>query len=1409
MSAFTDFLPDADVLSRAEGVERALRRGRRLGLLGWVLLAFSLAQAVAVAITSTKGAGGWPIWLAIGLFVVAFLLIAWTRIWIREAKTPFRYTYSISEFTPVEEGCKIESLAWMRHDLAERLSRRIGRLTLLREEDVTEDRAESHVHVSGVYGLRSGQVEVSPWVRIGPIDSDATLAHPVKFGRRSTADKSLSPADYEKLVERVYFSVATEIYARVRRDVERKISLLPTTYLRARAYFNEAEDYARSRTLDAYDDARDLYLGVLRLYAHDWRPPVTGRSRSAIRAAARRLGRARQRFRQGLAHVWRRSARVEVMIARAEIGYARTLLDRRILAKLSGQQVNAVFETLHVIRSAIARLEAIPEDVDGWNETLFEARTTAALAFSSLNSPTRAKEELEQARELAPGMAARSAYYQFVSSEVEPRPLVSLDVVRRALDLDPDLEVAQFSLAWKLDMLWRTRPELETSVARSVIREYERVLEINPGNIGAWASIGYLEWLLGNNEDAEHAFVRGREYKEIKHETVVSELDHGLARIAAERGDFAAAYDAYVTATAGMMAEGAPTADYSEYHFANIDLALVARFEEYSDSVRAHMRAATRTPPTDATTRRARNSVLAFALNDCAAACIACYWRTGEVRFRSRAERLLNRAAALNPRYPVIYYTRYFLAWARDQLERAVLLAPNWPSPALELVRAYAGEMVDLKREAGAAEQRADELAQRAKQLLKQATEVTEKVSAVEQQKRSSADDGDVDDTLEPDADEHRDAGAPSTRVDWNVVGERDEESRGAEGGLLERIDEPDSTDRHRGAMDATVKAAEFSDRADSEREHAGTLRARADEYARNAGKCLKELLPHQWLWLDRSAGTFDWDAPFREDVRRELRLERDLNDLQAAALFRWCQVALEDQKTTDKAIKVLKHMERRLAPDDEALLQTLMVHDPDNYDDYRARLWAIVVLSLQQDPPFWRVEYADVPETAAFADAAETDEFVAILRDLGSRRNMNPGVLVSAGEKLTQMGRHQEALPLFELAHERDAERVDTDLHDEAWYARRIAQARWSAGFQCEAVREFEAPPARDGGEPWRAAVVGRLLETRSVEKEIGFRRLQSWLLREAKISPDDAAQALDRLFDERYASLAWGRELFGFGEPAAVNLELDGPLFVRDAVQTKLPDMLKELRHDIRARTGVSVTPISIVPAAWPQSQTGDGYRLFVLDQFVADGRVQEEASAAATIKSALTQPLLAHLARLIHPDSAAEMIERWQGEDQGRIAAASTILDDDAALLLFTRVVRRLVSDHVPVHDLGVVLAETAASESEAGVDEVVARVRLRLRRPLTRMVLGAGVAEPPAEVLTILKDARDGRIRLTPFEVMLVRRALRDQLAGNGAAQVPALLVDDADLRDVVCSLARRDFPSVVVVERRELVGERDR
>ena len=192
--------------------------------------------------------------------------------------------------------------------------------------------------------------------------------------------------------------------------------------------------------------------------------------------------------------------------------------------------------------------------------------------------------------------------------------------------------------------------------------------------------------------------------------------------------------------------------------------------------------------------------------------------------------------------------------------------------------------------------------------------------------------------------------------------------------------------------------------------------------------------------------------------------------------------MALEDEETKDKASTILKHIELRLTPDDESLLETLVTHDPDNYDDYRARLWAIVVRSLQKDPPFWRVEYADVPDSCVLRRSGDR----GVRGDSPRPRRPAKHEPWRARVRRREADGHGAARgrpPLFALAHERDADRVESDLHDEAWYARRIAQARWSAGYQREAVSEFEAPSARGGGEAWRAALVERLLATSCVE--------------------------------------------------------------------------------------------------------------------------------------------------------------------------------------------------------------------------------------------------------------------------------------------------------------------------------------
>src|SRR5262249_20835753 len=137
-------------------------------------------------------------------------------------------------------------------------------------------------------------VEVMPRVRIGSPDAGDTLAHPVIYGLNRVRDPEpaaesgdkekstpspgdgeksvLVPSDYERILERIYFSVVTELYRQIKLDVKNKIRLLPTTYSRAVALFYEAEDYARSNTLDGYESAGDLYWQAAALLDRRLRP---------------------------------------------------------------------------------------------------------------------------------------------------------------------------------------------------------------------------------------------------------------------------------------------------------------------------------------------------------------------------------------------------------------------------------------------------------------------------------------------------------------------------------------------------------------------------------------------------------------------------------------------------------------------------------------------------------------------------------------------------------------------------------------------------------------------------------------------------------------------------------------------------------------------------------------------------------------------------------------------------------------------------------------------------------------------------------------------------------------------------------------------------------------------------------
>src|SRR5262249_30718353 len=143
------------------------------------------------------------------------------------------------------------------------------------------------------------------------------------------------------------------------------------------------------------------------------------------------------------------------------------------------------------------------------------------------------------------------------------------------------------------------------------------------------SSLGHILWLLAKNDDdladAEAEFRRGLAYKEIKRETFVAGLEHSLARVAAERGDFVSAYRHYVASTTASIGEGIAFGSSAEQHNSVVlTRAARDRFGRYAKKVAAHQRMSR-----GHVEERLLNSVLAFVLNDYGEACLSFYERSG------------------------------------------------------------------------------------------------------------------------------------------------------------------------------------------------------------------------------------------------------------------------------------------------------------------------------------------------------------------------------------------------------------------------------------------------------------------------------------------------------------------------------------------------------------------------------------------------------------------------------------------------------------------------------------------------------------------------------------------------------------------------------------------------------------
>ena len=657
----------------------------------------------------------------------------------------------------------------LHHDLMEKLNYRIRRLSLLDVDalnlpSAAQEALTSHIHISGHYAIREKKdgewvIHIMPRIRIGPPSSPETLADPVKYplsGKKpKTKDiltQGITPKEdvfedvldadrYNQIVERVYSRIATEVYRQIFSDVKGKIAMFPTNYLRAVALFHEAKDFQRSNTVDAYDYAIELYRESKRYFDMRF---FGWPSQFALRIPL----------------LWRLVKKRQLMDARARIGYSRCLIYRRVVSDLSGRYKNPLFEIPNELEKAIFNLIELhnrinskwkinqslddqddyreTENLDRYKtlmafltfpkdsplrhirpiferqrETLFDAYSVAALAYSNLglSANQKAKKFLDNAKACDTALSKKNALWLLAAAEIESDINQKILLVRQAIEMAPDFEIAQYRLAQYSEMRLRMRNEIEKERVESIIKEYDEVLSINPGNIGALAAQGYLWWLLGDFEEARKKFEEGREIKAIVRQTFIDDLNYGLARIAAKNGEFNKSYDLYMQSIladpgVGSYSTAASSRGISSYYdYMAPDM--LGRYERFWTGVEKkieELHKDAKDAENKEVSEKTLNAVHSFVLNDYGNACLNYFHRFGDRKMLDKAIKAYEKAIRKHPENAVTYYNLHnAYGWRAEPddkiskcLEKAEKLAQTWPVVLIGSIQSRVREIQNL-----------------------------------------------------------------------------------------------------------------------------------------------------------------------------------------------------------------------------------------------------------------------------------------------------------------------------------------------------------------------------------------------------------------------------------------------------------------------------------------------------------------------------------------------------------------------------------------------------------------------------------------------------------------------------------------------------------------------------------------
>ncbi len=952
----SDFIPSADLLEKLEGLEDGLKRRRRLGRLGKFGAVFAFLtwlSNVAPLLPNwlqnwlSSLPGAWKGLVIIGLVAtlgLVFLAVLYS-LWLRESRRPIRYTCSIGHFSPVSSedqkpvSLVVEKMNWLRHDLAQSLNQRVGRLMFFLSPDgrppaqPAEKEAESgpkrhtdqHIHIEGVYYAQNKKASqdaadawelvVMPRVRIGRADSPDKLAEPVLF--RAPKYPELSVDQYKELIEQVYFNLVTEVYQQIRQDVERKITLLPTRRHKAVAYYYEAEDYARSNTLRAYEEAYQLYREASR-YFEPFNPLVNPFPKSRLLRMWRALDRAvdtqaKNLFRL-LYHVRPAMALHEILAARAKLGCANMLLFRSQLSQLLGHRPVPMYEARRFAEQALHFVKRLPDDAHGRKRSLFDGHVTNALSWSMLGEYAEARDHLQRAKSIDPHRATTSAVYLFAESLAPAEPQQRYEMLVCAVEQDPTFEIARFSKAFQREMRWRRSPSPTSAQLEAglVVDEYRDVLKLNPSNIGAAANAAFVLWALveedesrrsKNIKEAKEFLERALRYKELAPETVVVEHHYGFARIYAEEGDFEKAYEHLVKAEDGRRAHRSThNVDPTSYFYAFVTDDLRRRYKTYRDAVlkRASHAASDKGKPFGCDT------VCAFVLDEYGQACWSNYLSVKrDARLAKLARNEFLKSIKSDKTYVLSHYHLASLSPAPeaiDSLKEVVVLDSSWQWAVL-----------------GLAVRRAD----RCTEMLDDAAELEQHAADLESHVESPAAPQAIDSFRRPD-EVVKDQSAPTSDA-----------QQGAEYGKSQFLEELRLKRIESRIIDLLTKYGDgelprpeidrrsLVNRAKTEvprlRKQVGNLKA-------DVQKAARKLLPHHWLWLSAGHGESDFNVQCLKDLRykMEAKCEREFDAIQVGALYEWTRMLfLPVHETSSLGRNLLSHIRETFAPGDLAVMSS------------------------------------------------------------------------------------------------------------------------------------------------------------------------------------------------------------------------------------------------------------------------------------------------------------------------------------------------------------------------------------------------------------------------------------------------------------------------------------------------------